>query len=71
LVSRIEKSIVALNLGSQGQFIALTNAMEMHLASGAPISEVVGYSERRCSLSLTRAVCPRIHRRISPYAYPL
>jgi hypothetical protein len=41
MVSRIEKSIVALNLDSQGQFIALTNAMEMQLESGAPIREVV------------------------------
>jgi hypothetical protein len=41
MVSRIEKSIVALNLDSQGQFIALTNAMEMQLESGAPSREVV------------------------------
>ena len=30
MVSRIEKSIVALNLDSQGQFIALTNAIAFH-----------------------------------------
>lgn len=41
MVSRIETSIVALNLDSQGQFIALTNAMEMQLESGAPIHDVV------------------------------
>ena len=41
MVSRIEKSIVALNLDSQGQFIALTNALEMQLESSAPSREVV------------------------------
>jgi hypothetical protein len=41
MVSRIEKSIIALDLDCQGQFIALTNAMEMQLESGAPVRDVV------------------------------
>ena len=41
MVSRIEKAIVALQIDSQGQFIALTNAIEMQLESGAPVPEVV------------------------------
>jgi hypothetical protein len=41
MVSRIEKSIVALQLDSQGQFIALINAIEMQLESGAPVPDVV------------------------------
>lgn len=41
MVSDIEKSIVALDLDSQGQFIALTNAMEMQLESSAPVAEVL------------------------------
>jgi hypothetical protein len=41
MVSGIENSIVPLNLDSQGQFIALTNSIEMQLESGAPIHAVV------------------------------
>jgi hypothetical protein len=41
MISRIEESIVALDLDSQGQFIALTNAIEMQLESGTPVREVV------------------------------
>lgn len=41
MISGIERSIVALDLDSQGQFVALTNAMEMQLESGAPVPEVV------------------------------
>jgi len=41
MVSHIEKSIVTLDLDSQGQFIALTNAIEMQLESAAPVPEVV------------------------------
>lgn len=41
MVSHIEKSIVTLDLDTQGQFIALTNAIEMQLESGAPVPEVV------------------------------
>ncbi len=41
MVSGIENSIVPLNLDSQGQFIALTNAIEMQLESGGPVDAVV------------------------------
>lgn len=41
MVSALEKSIRVLDHDSQGQFIALTNAIEMHLESGAPVAEVV------------------------------
>ncbi|MQA91487.1 MAG: hypothetical protein GEU90_14890 [Gemmatimonas sp.] len=41
MVTGIEKSILALDLDSQGQFIALTNALEMQLESGDPAADVV------------------------------
>lgn len=41
MATAIERSIVALNLDSQGQFIALTNAIEMQLESGEPATDVV------------------------------
>jgi hypothetical protein len=41
MVSGIEASIIPLDLPSQGQFIALTNALEMQLESGAPVPDVV------------------------------
>lgn len=41
MVSGIEASIRPLDLPSQGQFIALTNALEMQLESGAPVPDVV------------------------------
>jgi len=41
MVSDVERSIVASDLDSQGQFIALTNAIEMQLESGAPVPHVV------------------------------
>lgn len=41
MVKGIENSIVALDLDSQGQFIALTNAVQMQLESGAPAPPVV------------------------------
>lgn len=41
MVTGIEKAIIPLDLDSQGQFISLTNAMEMQLESGAPAAEVV------------------------------
>jgi hypothetical protein len=41
MVSAIEKPIRVLDHDSQGQFIALTNAIEMQLESGAPVVEVV------------------------------
>ena len=41
MVSGIETSILPLDLPSQGQFIALTNAIEMQLESGAPVPDVV------------------------------
>lgn len=41
MVTGIEKVIIPLDLDSQGQFISITNAMEMQLESGAPVAEVV------------------------------
>lgn len=41
MVTGIEKTIIPLDLDSQGQFIALTNAMEMQLESGMPVANVV------------------------------
>ena len=41
MVSAIEASIRPLDLPSQGQFIALTNALEMQLESRAPVPDVV------------------------------
>ena len=41
MVSGIEKCIIPLDLDSQGQFIALTNAIQMQLESGAPVADVV------------------------------
>lgn len=41
LVSSIERSIVRLNLESQAQFVALTNALEVQLESGQPDPRVV------------------------------
>ena len=41
MVSGIEKCIIPLDLDSQGQFIALTNAIQMQLESGVPVAEVV------------------------------
>jgi hypothetical protein len=41
MVTGIETSIRPLHLPSQGQFIALTNAIEMQLESGAPVPDVL------------------------------
>lgn len=41
MVTGIERVIRPLDLESQGQFISLTNAMEMQLESGAPVADVV------------------------------
>jgi hypothetical protein len=41
MVTGIEKAIIPLDLDSQGQFISLTNAMEMQLESGEPVPDVV------------------------------
>lgn len=41
MVTGIERVIIPLDLDSQGQFISLTNAMEMQLESGTPTPEVV------------------------------
>jgi len=41
MVSGIEQTILPLDLHSQGQFIALTNAIEMQLESAAPAPDVV------------------------------
>jgi hypothetical protein len=41
LVSSIERSILRLDLDSQAQFVALTNAIEVQLESGRPDPQVV------------------------------
>jgi hypothetical protein len=41
MVTDIERLILPLDLDSQGQFISLTNAMEMQLESGDPAPDVV------------------------------
>lgn len=41
MVTGIERTIIPLDLDSQGQFIALTNAIEMRLESGVPVPDVV------------------------------
>ena len=41
MVSAIERSILPLDIDSQGQFISLTNALEMQLESGEPVLQVV------------------------------
>jgi len=41
IASTIERSIVRLRLESQGQFVALINAIEMQLDSGEPDATVV------------------------------
>lgn len=41
ITSAIERSIVRLRLESQGQFVALINAIEMQLDSGEPNATVV------------------------------
>ncbi|HEX9736831.1 MAG TPA: hypothetical protein VGG06_33105 [Thermoanaerobaculia bacterium] len=41
MVTGVEKVIIPLDLDCQGQFISLTNAMEMQLESGAPVADVV------------------------------
>lgn len=37
----IERSIVRLDLDSQGEFVALINAMQLQLDSGVPVERVV------------------------------
>ena len=37
----IERAIVRLDLDSQGEFVALINAMQLQLDSGAPVERVV------------------------------
>jgi hypothetical protein len=41
IVSQIERSIVRLRLNSQAEFVALINAVEVQLESGAPDSRVL------------------------------
>lgn len=41
LTQAIERSIARLNLDSQGEFVSLTNAIEMQIDSGAPVEGVV------------------------------
>jgi len=80
LVTRIEKAIVALDLDSQGQFIALTNAIELQLESGAPVPDVVRllgeallalaqarHSPQQTQIDLARRVSA-LHNRVSKKA---
>lgn len=41
MTEQIERSIVRLDLDSQGEFIALINAMQLQLDSGEPVERVV------------------------------
>ena len=41
IVTQLERAIVHQGLHSQGQFIAITNALEMQLESGEPDSQTV------------------------------
>jgi len=41
MTEEIERSIVRLDLDSQGEFIALINAMQLQLDSGEPVLRVV------------------------------
>ena len=70
MVTGIEKVIIPLDLDSQGQFISLTNAMEMQLESGEPVADVVRLlGDAILALAkarrLPRATQPDLARRIS------
>ena len=41
MVNAIERSIVRLHLDSQGEFVAILNAMLMQLESGHPVAAVI------------------------------
>jgi len=41
MTDEIERSIVRLDLDSQGEFIALINAMQLQLDSGEPVERVM------------------------------
>ena len=41
MTENIERSIVRLDLDSQGEFVALINAMQLQLDSGEPVERVV------------------------------
>jgi hypothetical protein len=41
MTEQIERSIVRLDLDSQGEFVALFNAMQLQLDSGEPVERVV------------------------------
>lgn len=70
MVTDIERLIIPLDLDSQGQFISLTNAMEMQLESGEPAPQVIRLlGEALIALAKTRRL-PKptqaeLHRRVS------
>jgi hypothetical protein len=41
MTEQIERSIMRLDLDSQGEFVALINAMQLQLDSGEPVERVV------------------------------
>ena len=65
MVEAIERSIVCLNLDSQGEFVAITNAIEMQLESQQPVPEVVRIlAEALRALALARGIDERQRRRL-------
>ena len=57
LVAQIEQAVLRQGLHSQGQFIALTNALEMQLESGEPDSQTVTHlSEALLCLARARGL---------------
>lgn len=66
MVSAIERCILPLDLDSQGQFISLTNALEMQLESGDPVPQVVRLlADALLALAKARGVPPTVHKDLS------
>jgi hypothetical protein len=65
MVEAIERSIVRLNLDSQGEFVAIINAIEMQLESQQTVPEVVRILiEALRALARARGVEERQRRRL-------
>jgi len=63
MVDAIERSIVRLNLDSQGEFVAIINAIAMQLESQETVPEVVGIlADALRALARARSV-EELHRR--------
>ncbi len=63
MTEAIERSIVQLDLDSQGEFIALINAMQLQLDSGEPAERVVRLlADATLALADVRGVpSPKLH----------